>query len=124
MSEEEASMTLKMLLQEFYYMKYEEFLLVFRKMEEGDFGKFYERVKASEFKDCFKQYDQSEERSLMWENLHKSKSIDTLPEVTAEMYDKAIERMKEEAQRKVSDEEAERFYQELKMKYNIKKLEE
>lgn len=120
MSEEEASMTLKMLLQEFYYMKYEEFLLVFRKMEEGDFGKFYERVKASEFKDCFKQYDQSEERSLMWENLHKSKSIDTLPEVTAEMYDKAIERMKEEAQRKVSDEEAERFYQELKLKYNTK----
>jgi hypothetical protein len=116
-----ASEVLKMLLRDYYYMKYEEFMLVFRMMKEGKFGSFYGKLGLAEFQRSFKEYDTSEERSLMWENLHKSKKIDTLPEITAEMYDEAIERMKQEANEKVSSEDANALYKKLKAEYsNVK----
>ena len=78
LNEDSASETLEMLLRDFYYMKYSEFLLVFRMMKEGRFGNFYERLKQAEFTRCFQEYDTGEARSEMWEQLHKSNKIDTL----------------------------------------------
>jgi len=119
MNELEASDALEMLLRDFYYLKFEEFLLIFRMMKEGKFDTFYERLKAAEFTRCFEEFDKMEARSTMWESKHKTKTIEPLDKITEAMYKEAIENLKKPTK---SDGEAE--YLKIKLDYDLKGLQD
>lgn len=133
LDEDSASETLEMLLRDFYYMKYSEFLLVFRMMKEGriidpESGKpiqFYERLKQTEFTRCFHAYDTSRSRSDMWEELHKSNKIDTLPnmkttEEKVEFYKKWLKSYADKIDARKELDEKEREYRRIRDEYNNK----
>lgn len=125
LTEESALETLKMLLRDFYHLKYSEFLLVFRMMKEGRFGNFYERLKQAEFTRCFQEYDTSESRSQMWEELHKSKSISTLPpmetkESQLEFYKAWAKAWAEKIDAREKLDDAEKEYRRIRDEYNNK----
>ena len=125
LDEESASETLDMLLRDFYYLKYEEFLLIFRMMSDGKFGNFYERLKAAEFTRCFEEYDRADNRLEMFVSLNKSINIDTLPpkETEAEqkaMYDEWLKKNRERLEGDSLEKEKERKYQEIRESYNSK----
>jgi hypothetical protein len=107
MDEIETMECLQMLLRDFYYLKYEEFVLVFRMMREGKFGTFYNRLKMADYNRCFVDYDKSESRSFLFEkhnnNLQKSNNLNTLHGID---YDKVRERLK--AEREVKKKEVDR----------------
>lgn len=125
LDEDSASETLEMLLRDFYYMKYSEFLLVFRMMKEGRFGNFYERLKQAEFTRCFQEYDTGESRSEMWENLHRSNKIDTLPDMKTteekvEFYKKWLKSYADKIDARKELDEKDREYRRIRDEYNNK----
>ncbi len=71
-------------------MKAEEFAIVFKNMRMQRYGKYYERLKAGEFLECFLTHDGSEERSRMFVEINtegQKEMKEKLPEID---YDKII----------------------------------
>jgi len=127
LSEESALETLEMLLRDFYYLKYEEFLLVFRMMKEGKFGNFYERLKAAEFTRCFEEYDKDEARSARWERANKSKKIEPHDKLETtkdkvEFYKRWAKAWADKIDTKERQSEAEKEYNRIREAYNEGRL--
>jgi len=68
-NEDEVFFTMESLIEDFPVFKITEFKYVTDGMKAGKYGKYYERLKASEFRDAFIQYE-SEERARILENQH------------------------------------------------------
>lgn len=69
-NEDEVFFTMESLIDDFPVFKITEWKYVTDGMKAGKYGKYYERLKASEFREAFIQYE-SEERSRILENQHQ-----------------------------------------------------
>lgn len=72
------------LIEQFPTMKAEEFAIVFKAIRMQKYGKYYERLKAGEFLECFRKHDTSEERIRMFEEINtrgQKTNIEPLVEV-------------------------------------------
>lgn len=58
------------LIEQFPTMKAEEFAIVFKAIRMQKYGKYYERLKAGEFLECFRKHDTSDERIRMFEEIN------------------------------------------------------
>jgi hypothetical protein len=113
------------LLTDFYYLKFEEFLLVFDGIKKGTYGKYYERLKMAEVYDAFRQYEVSDQRITVIEEHNRFMNGGVDPELSAqEMYDMFMETHKIFEDRKKRQKEMERDYIEYKRRYNESKTEE
>lgn len=69
-NEDEVFFTMESLIEDFPVFKITEWKFVTDGMKAGKYGKYFERLKASEFRDAFIQYE-SEERTRILENQHQ-----------------------------------------------------
>lgn len=110
------------LVSDFYYLKLEEFLIVFDGIKKGEFGDYYERFYLPELYKAFKVYDQSEQRAEMIERHHSRVKAKMVVEVEdwKEVYDDAVERLKTEKVKVDTDKD----YQKVRAEYYKTKLNE
>lgn len=69
-NEDEVFFTMESLIEDFPVFKITEWKYVTDGMKAGKYGKYFERLKASEFRDAFIHYE-SEERARILENQHR-----------------------------------------------------
>ncbi len=72
-TEEELMFTCETLIEEFPAMTLEEFVLVFKMIKQGKFGKLYERLKLAEISDCCKRYEGEHRAEVLEAQVHKKK---------------------------------------------------
>ena len=72
-TEEELLFTCETLIEEFPAMTLEEFVLVFKMIKQGKFGKLYERLKLAEISDCCKRYEGEQRAEVLEAKAHDYK---------------------------------------------------
>jgi len=69
---DEIELIARSIIEQYPTLRCEELQQVFDNMILGKYGKYYERLKAAEFMEAFRQYDQSDERLTAFETRHKT----------------------------------------------------
>ena len=77
-TDEEAKEIAREIYRQFPTLRIEEMQDVFDGIIFGRFGKYYERLKAAEFIDAFRQHEASEERIRVFETAHKVERYDVV----------------------------------------------
>lgn len=83
-TKEDANELADELIEQYPTMKIEEFAIVFKNIRFQKYGKYYERLKAGEFMECFLKHDSSEERIRILEEINtrgQKTNIEPLVEV-------------------------------------------